>query len=155
MVCPVLDRELISFIFGELNKNAPDSKMFDIVETQNTFGAVFEVEEQTEQTITPDRDDLVGGSNIVFSKGREYIYLDDVPVFKLVFLGRADKLANIYKFGESDMSELIPGCIYKRTIERVKFIGSSSGVNAVDPISNEVIDFAIYGNDTGWVELRK
>lgn len=154
LVCPVLDRELISFIFGELHNHAPESKMFDIVETQNTFGAVFEVQEDTEKTITSERNDLVGGDNIVFSKGREYIYLDDIPAFKLMFLGRADKVENIYKFGESDMDSLIPGCIYQRAIERVRFIGSSSGVNAVDPVSNEIIDFAIYGNDTGWMPLK-
>lgn len=157
LISPLLDRELIIFIFGELQKNAPKSKMFDIVEAQNTFGAEFEVEEQTEQTISEDRDDLVGGSNIVFSKGKEYIYLDDVPIFNLRIIARADTVKNIYKFGDQDaegVNVLKHGQISQRIIHRVKFVGNSTSMNAIDPISNETIDFAYYGNDTGWKPLN-
>lgn len=154
MVCPVLDRELISFIFKELHNNAPDNKVFDLVESQNTFGAVFEVKEQEQKQLTTDRDKLVGGSNAVFTKTKEYIYLDDVPIFNLRMLGRADSVKNIALIGSDAMNEATPGAIYERVIQRVKFTGDSTGVNAVDPISNQVVDFNIYGNDSGWKRLQ-
>lgn len=153
MVCPVLDRELISFIFTELEENAPDNKVFDLIES-NTFGAVFEVEEETETTINQDKTTLVGGTDSTFSKDKEYIYLDDIPIFNLRFLARADTDKNIVVHGEALQSDNFKvGAIYQRLIQRVRFAGDSSSVNADDPISNQVIDFVIFGNDSGWKPL--
>ena len=154
MVCPVLDRELISFIFGELQEKAPNNKVFDLFESENTFGAAFEITEQTQENLSTDRNQLVGGTNAVFTRNKEYIYLDDIPIFNLRMIGRADSTANIALIGSDAFNEARPGAIFERIIQRVKFTGDSTGVNAVDPISNQVIDFNIYGNDSGWKELQ-
>lgn len=154
MVCPVLDRELITFIFKEIHDNAPDNKLDDLVEAQNTFGAVFEVKEQKQTEFTQDKDKMVGGSDAVFSKAKQYIYLDDVPIFNLRMLGRADSVRNIALIGSNGMDSFTPGAIYERIIQRVKFTGDATGVNAVDPISNQTVDFNIYGNDSGWKKLQ-
>ena len=156
LVCQVLDRELIAFIFNELQKNVQNLNMFKLVESQGTFGANFEIEEESESTITNNRDKLVGGSDEIFSKGREYVYLDDVPIFDLLLIGRADSARFIYKFGEvpkNGVDKFVVGKIYHRIINRVKFTGDANSLNAMDPIGNEVVDFTVYGNDSGWRPL--
>lgn len=156
MVCPVLDRELISFIFGEVYKHEPNTKMFSLSESNYTFGTVFEVQEEKESEIRQDSKELVGGTHPVFSKGKEYIYLDDVPMFDLMMIGRADSARNIYKFGElpkDGIDNYLAGQIYYRIIHKVKFVGNSNSLNAMDPIGNEIIDFTIFGADSGWKPL--
>lgn len=154
LIHPVLDRELINFIFKELHDNNAGMRMFELSERQDTFGSVFEVEEDTEQNITDNKEELVGGSDVVFSKRKEYIYLDDVPAFTLRIIGRASTVKNIVEVGDKDgLSEFKNGAIYQRVIKRVAFIGNSTQFDAVNPVPNEVIDFAIYGNDTGWKPL--
>lgn len=154
MVCPVLDRELISFIFSELQEKVPNNKVFDLYEAQNTFGAAFEITEQKQENLTSDRNQLVGGTDAVFMRNKQYIYLDDIPIFNLRMIGRADSARNIALIGSGGMDSYTTGAIYERIIQRVKFTGDSTGVNAVDPISNQIIDFNIYGNDSGWKELQ-
>lgn len=157
MVCPLLDRELISFIFKEIKDNVPDSKIFDMVESDFTFGMPFEVQEEETEIITDDKSELVGGTNAVFVRGKTYIYLDDVPNFDLRIICRADSVKNVIALGETSgegIDSFEVGNIYENKIRNVQFINDSSGADAVNPIKNQVVDFLILGNTTGWKQLK-
>lgn len=157
MVCPLLDRELISFIFQEISTNVPDAKIFDMVESNFTFGNPFEVEEEETGVITDDKNELVGGLNPVFSRGKTYMYLDDVPNFDLRIIARADSVKNVIAMGDTSgegIDSFEVGNIYENRIRNVQFINDSSGADAVEPIKNQIVDFLILGMATGWKQLK-
>lgn len=157
MICPLLDRELITFIFKELQENAKDSNLFEFTESDFTFGSPFEVEEQTKQAITDNRNGLVGGTNPIFARRKEYIYLDDIPVFDIRILTTADGVKNVNEVGDTTAEGkdfFTTGNIYELKLNRMKFLSDSSGSDAVNPIKNQVVDFLILGESTGWKKLK-
>lgn len=155
MVCPFLDRELLSFIFGSIKQNITDDKFLDKYEAPTSFGFTIEVDEENIDNLTSDKDKLVGGSNIVFSKKKEYVYLDDIPPFDIRMIARADSKKHITVFGEKNESNDVfqRGAIYERTLKNVLFVSDSMGADAVNPSQDQVIDFAIFGNDSGWARM--
>lgn len=157
MVCPMLDRELITFIFKEIKANVSSSKLFDMTEADYAFGNPFEVDEQSKETITDEKEHLVGGTSPLFIRQKEYIYLDDIPNFDLRIIARADAVKNVQLLGGSqkdgyDSFEV--DRIYENKLQNIQFIGDSSGADAVNPIKNQTVDFLILGNASGWKALK-
>lgn len=157
MVCPLLDRELITFVFEEIKKGSGSAKTFDMVEADYAFGDPFEVDEQSKETITDKKEHLVGGSSSLFVRQKEYMYLDDIPNFDLRIIARADAVRNVQVIGSSqkdgyDAFEVDK--IYENKLKNVQFIGDSGGADAVNPIKNQTVDFLILGNAPGWKALK-
>lgn len=155
MICPVLDRELISFIFNSVETNMPNNKFLDKTEAPTTFGFDFELKEQSETELTTNKEELVGGTSSTFAKKKEYVYLDDIPPFDIRIIARADSKKHVTVFGEKNETadSFETGAIYERKLQRVLFVSDSLGADAVNPTQDQVIDFAIFGNDSGWLKM--
>lgn len=154
MLCSVIDRELLHHIFCEIQEEVGESALFKLNESEDTFGGGFEVEEK-EEGITSET--AIGGSNPFFSKQKTYMYLDDLPVFDIRILARADAVTNVKEYGDQNgagVDSFKMNKLYENKIQRISFVNDSGGANAVDPIRNQAVQFIIFGNVTGWKEMK-